>query len=95
MRNLGRPFGRLMDDAWQKALFTRPTTDVPRETLVAMLEHISQARDGRLGELEQEFYADLANFYHDYMQDLRAKNLTALLSPQPAADTPLAALPAV
>ncbi|HUW79315.1 MAG TPA: hypothetical protein VMV54_00300, partial [Acidocella sp.] len=92
MRNLGRPFGRLMDDAWQEALFTKPNAEVPRQTLVAMLEHISQARDGRLGELEREFYSDLANFHRNYMQALREKNAVAL-SPRPAADGLLAVLP--
>jgi len=91
-RNLGRPYGRLMDDAWQDALFTKPNTDVPRETLVAMLEHISQARDGRLGELERDFYADLARFHRDYMQTLHEKKLAAA---RPASDGLLAALPAM
>lgn len=93
-RNLGRPYGRLMDDAWQEALFTKPNKDVPRETLVAMLEHISQSRDGRLDGLERDFYADLARFHRDYMQGLREKHLAAA-RPRPAGDGLLTILPAM
>ncbi len=42
-----RPFGRLMDDQWQNALFTRAISDLPQATLKGMLEHVAHSRDGR------------------------------------------------
>jgi hypothetical protein len=43
--------------------------DLPRSTLVPMLEHISQCADGRLSELEAAFYDDLAKFHRHYMHN--------------------------
>jgi hypothetical protein len=65
--NVCRPFGRLMTDRWQKALFTQTLADMPRPTLMEMLEHTANCGDGRLGELETAFYQDLEQFYYNYM----------------------------
>jgi hypothetical protein len=65
--NISRPFGRLMTDRWQKALFTQPIADFPRPTLTALLEHTANCADGRLRELESDFYQDLEQFYCNYM----------------------------
>ena len=64
--NIGRPFGRLVSDAWQTALFEGEVGDLPRTTLLAMLTHISQCADGRLSGLEKAFYDDLAQFHRQY-----------------------------
>jgi hypothetical protein len=66
--NITRPFGRLMDDQWQNALFTREISDLPQPTLKGMLEHVAHSRDGRLKKLERDFYDDLASFYRTYMK---------------------------
>jgi hypothetical protein len=65
--NIGRPFGRLVSDAWQTALFEGDVGDLPRSTLAPMLEHISQSHDGRLEGLEAAFYEDLAKFHRHNM----------------------------
>ena len=65
--NINRPFGRLMTDRWQTALFTQDLLDFPRPTLMGLLEHTANCADGRLGELEAAFYQDLGRFYRNYM----------------------------
>ncbi len=65
--NICRPFGRLVSDAWQTALFEGDVRDLPSSTLVPMLEHIAQCADGRLKGLETAFYDDLAKFFAHYM----------------------------
>jgi hypothetical protein len=67
MLNIGRPFGRLVDDEWQKALFTRDNADLPRATLAKILLHVSQYSDGRLNELEDNFCQELKKFYRANM----------------------------
>lgn len=64
MPSLSRPFGRLVDDDWQRLLMGGVATDMPRATLVGLLEHISQCKDGRLREMEQTFYKKLETLYH-------------------------------
>lgn len=63
---VSRAFGRLMDDAWQKALFTTGVSDMPRDMLAALLENVARCRDGRLAELEAEFYREVERIYNDY-----------------------------
>jgi hypothetical protein len=65
--SIGRPFGRLLDDEWQKALFTKDVPDLPRATLRGILNNVSQSRDGRLKQMERAFYDDLSAFYRAYM----------------------------
>lgn len=69
--SVSRAFGRLMDDAWQRALFTVPLPDFPRDTLVALMENVARCRDGRLAELEAEFYQQVERIYNDYKASLR------------------------
>jgi hypothetical protein len=59
-------FGRLMDDAWQRALFTRDVPDLPHSTLVPLLENIACCRDGRLGSIEADFYLGAQQIHRDY-----------------------------
>jgi hypothetical protein len=58
-----RPYGRLMDDAWQKALFTQGVSDLPRATLVSLMENVARCRDGRLAGIEAEFYRGVERIY--------------------------------
>jgi hypothetical protein len=67
--NIGRPFGRLVSDAWQTALFEKENSELPHSTLVPMLEHIAQCADGRLKPLEKAFYENLAQFHRHYMHN--------------------------
>jgi len=48
--------GFLMDDAWQKALFTQEMTDLPRDMLVALMANVAGCADGRFHEIEADFY---------------------------------------
>jgi|HubBroStandDraft_5_1064220.scaffolds.fasta_scaffold22118_1 hypothetical protein len=60
---VNRPYGRLLDDAWQRAFFTVELCDFPRATLVRILENVAGCRDGRLKKIEDDFYRGLANFH--------------------------------
>ena len=65
---VSRTFGRLLDDAWQTALFTEPQPDLPAATLAGLMAHATQSGDGRLTEIENAFFAKLDRFYRDYWQ---------------------------
>ena len=58
-----RIYGRLVDDSWQQALFTRPLSDLTPENLRGVLRCISQYRSGLLDEVESEFYQALEQVY--------------------------------
>lgn len=58
-----RLYGRLVDDSWQHAFFTAALPDFPRAMLVRILENVAGCRDGRLKEIESDFYRGLANFH--------------------------------
>jgi hypothetical protein len=61
-----RAYGRLVDDAWQTALFTQTLADFPPETLTGLMTNVAACRDGRLAEIERDFYLQLDRFYMDY-----------------------------
>jgi hypothetical protein len=63
-----RAFGRLMDDTWQRALFTTGASDLPRETLIPLMENVARCRDGRLAGLEAEFYRGVEQIYREFQQ---------------------------
>jgi hypothetical protein len=63
---VGRPYGRLLDDSWQTALFNQPLPDFPAQTLAGLMTHAAASRDGRLGEIEAAFYVSLDRLYRDY-----------------------------
>ncbi len=64
MACISRPFGRILDDSWQTALFTRPVpTDLTPENRAAVLNNLLQYRSGLLDEIEAAFYAALKRFY--------------------------------
>jgi hypothetical protein len=62
-RSVQRAHGRLVDDAWQNALFTKHLPDFPRKTLVRLLQNIAGCRDGRLRGIEGDFYCGLARLH--------------------------------
>jgi hypothetical protein len=61
-----RPYGRLMDDGWQKALFTQEVSDLQRNLLVGLMENIAGCADGRLKEMEAGFYKGVENVCRSY-----------------------------
>ncbi|HEY1837324.1 MAG TPA: hypothetical protein VGG36_06685 [Rhizomicrobium sp.] len=92
--NVKRVFGRLVSDDWQKAIFTQETPelpDIPRKTLLGLLEHIAGHGDGRLKPIEHEFYRDLQRFYRNYMSAHARELPTASAWPHAAAKAQAAA----
>jgi len=69
-----RAYGRLADDAWQCAFFTRELPDFPRATLKRLLENIAMCRDGRLKGIESDFYRNTAAL-HGRFQALAATGI--------------------
>jgi hypothetical protein len=65
MPSVLRLYGRLVDDEWQQAIFSKPLPDFPRGTLINILENIAAGDDGRLKEIEYDFYQKLAKFYRE------------------------------
>jgi hypothetical protein len=63
---LTRVYGRLMDDAWPRALFTKPMSDLPEATLCALMRGVAYYRNGHLARIEDAFYAKLAAFRRKY-----------------------------
>jgi hypothetical protein len=61
-----RAYGRLVDDAWQTALFTQALPDFPAEILAGLMTNAAASGDGRLREIERDFYAGLDEFYRGY-----------------------------
>jgi hypothetical protein len=61
-----RAFGRLMDDAWHKALFIQEVPDLPRSSVTALMENVARCRDGRLNGIESEFYRNVEQIYRTY-----------------------------
>ncbi len=72
LTSVGRAFGRIMDDRWQNAIFTQALEDLPRDTLVPMMENVARCRDGRLNELEAEFYREVESICQRYHPTKRA-----------------------
>jgi hypothetical protein len=64
--SISRVYGRLMDDRWQKALFTQEMSDVPQSLVVGMMENIAGCSDGRLKEIEADFYKKVEKVYSNY-----------------------------
>ncbi|HUO02672.1 MAG TPA: hypothetical protein VMU31_07830 [Rhizomicrobium sp.] len=59
-------YARLLDDAWQTALFNQPMPDLPPATLAGLMTHAAASGDGRLAEFETAFFAMLDRFYSGY-----------------------------
>ena len=54
-----RAYARLMDDAWQAAMFTKQIPDFNAPMLHKVMENIAGHHDGRLKGIEDEFYRKL------------------------------------
>jgi hypothetical protein len=68
-----RVFGRLMDDSWQTAIFTRPSlSDTSSENLRLMLQDIAAYRSGCLAAAEDAYYAKLAAVHGTHTDCLAA-----------------------
>jgi hypothetical protein len=64
-----RIYGRLMDDAWTNAFFTRAMRDVPQDMLSRFAARVALQSTGRLDEIENAFYAKLRTFHAERMRD--------------------------
>jgi hypothetical protein len=64
-QTLRRTYSRLMDDAWQDAVFTNTPPDFSREKLAAVLQNIANYRDGRMEGMEEMFYMRLEAFHRE------------------------------
>ena len=70
LRSVSRAFGRLMGDDRHKALFTTGVPDMPRATLTTLMENVANCRDGRLAQIEVEFYEGAERLYQSFQQAL-------------------------
>jgi len=61
--SISRVYGRLMDDRWQKAMFTQEMPDLPRDMLIGMMENVAGCSDGRFHEIEADFYKKVEAIY--------------------------------
>jgi hypothetical protein len=71
---VNRPYGRLLDDAWPRALFTQAMPDFPASTLQQLAGNAARYETGMLREIEDAFYARLAAFHRDWHPLPRAAN---------------------
>ena len=62
---VGRRFGRLMDDAWPRALFTRNMPDIPAETIRGLAQSLVHYETGALDELEDALYEKLKRYHRE------------------------------
>jgi hypothetical protein len=60
---VSRVFGRLVDDAWQKTMFTSELPDLPHATLTGLMTNTAGSVDGRLAELEATFFKRLGTLH--------------------------------
>jgi hypothetical protein len=67
-----RAFGRLMDDDWQRILFTQGVPDLPLDVLAGLMANIAASGDGRLHQIETEFYQGLARLSAQHPPDASA-----------------------
>ncbi len=81
--SVSRAFGRIMDDQWQRAIFTQALEDLPPDTLVPLMENVARCRDGRLNELEAEFYREVESIYQRYRPLKRAPEVSETFSAGP------------
>jgi hypothetical protein len=70
--NVSRIYGRLMDDRWQRTLFTSPNKDVPVDKIRNALNAIQAYDKGVLREMENRYYADIEAVYHRFFPEAAA-----------------------
>ncbi len=67
MWNTSRAFGRLMDDEWQHALFTRAElSDLAPDAIRSMLRNVSLYSHGLLADAENEYYSVLRQLCREH-----------------------------
>jgi hypothetical protein len=66
MPALMRTYGRLMDDAWPRALFTQKITDMPDGVLGRLARNVPLYSTGFLNEIEDAFYEKLRAFHDQH-----------------------------
>ena len=64
-----RVYGRLMDDAWASAFFTRAMRDVQQDMLGRLAQRVALQSNGCLDEIEDAFYAKLRTLHAERMRD--------------------------
>jgi hypothetical protein len=69
-----RPYGRLLDDSWPRAMFTQALPDFPAAMLQQLAQGAGAYATGLLRELEDAFYAKLAAFHRDWHPVVRTAN---------------------
>ncbi|HTO39931.1 MAG TPA: hypothetical protein VL026_03070, partial [Rhizomicrobium sp.] len=57
-----RVFARLMDDAWQTALFTKDMPDMEPRVLRAIMHNVAHSPNGRLKAMEMAYYRKLTAY---------------------------------
>jgi hypothetical protein len=80
---LQRPFGRLVDDAWQRAMFEKNLPDVPASMIQELARNVTAYETGVLGELEDTFYAKLSRFHENNWLSASARVGLTIAPPQP------------
>ncbi|MEI9990687.1 MAG: hypothetical protein WDM86_11670 [Rhizomicrobium sp.] len=63
---VSRVYGRLVDDAWQRALFTQRFADIPWEMLQGIAQTLPHYDKGVLDEMEDEYYALLTAHWRQH-----------------------------
>jgi hypothetical protein len=66
---LMRVYGRLMDDAWADAFFTRTMNDIPPGMPGRLAQGVARQATGYLAAIEDAFYAKLRAFHAERMRD--------------------------
>ncbi len=64
-----RAYGRLMDDAWADAFFTRTMNDIPPGMPGRLAQGVARQATGYLAAIEDAFYAKLKAFRAERMRD--------------------------
>ena len=78
---VNRPYGRLLDDTWAQAMFTRALPDFPLAMVQQIAAGVAAYSTGVLRELEEAFYAKITRFRANWQppsQD-RTPNRSAML----------------
>ncbi len=70
---VARVYGRLVDDSWQRALFTEPALrDLTPDKLRAVLRNVGLYRKGLLADSEAEFFRTLSATYRQHWEQRAA-----------------------
>lgn len=67
-----RVFARLVDDAWQTALFKQDMPDMKPQVLRAILHNVAHSANGRLKTMEMAYYRKLTAYRDGFVRQLPA-----------------------